>query len=95
MNWAPVLYAWACFVYLIALALLGIQFSSELLPSFRAGARGLVLLLGISLCLFAVVAEYFHISLWWGVLVLPIVDTLAFLLFLRISSVLKRKIRNR
>lgn len=94
MNWTPVFYAWGFFVFTTILALIGIQVRSRRQPAFRSGARSLVLLLGLSLCLFAVIAEYFHISIWWAPLVLPVIGMLGAFFFLSISSAKRKRTRN-
>jgi hypothetical protein len=90
VKWEPVFYFWAFLAVLTGVELLVIQFTSQLQTSFRAGARGFALLINGSLFLFAAIAAYFHFSLWWAVIVLPIIGTIVALFFV-ITSARKKK----
>ena|ERR1019366_7529909 len=89
MKWEPVFYFWAV---LTVVELLVIQFTSKIQPSSRAGARGFALLFNGSFFLFVAIAAYFHFSIWWAVIVLPIIGMIVGFLFLITSAIKKSRL---
>jgi len=89
VKWEPVFYFWAFLAVFTVVELLVIHCTPKLQPSSRAGARGFALLINGSLFLFVAIAAYFHFSLWWTVIILPIIGMIVALLFFKTSAIKK------